>query len=73
MDAKNSLIELLDLAIKGEHHKELAVEKKNQVGSGMRGDKKRTYRFQDDQVLDHDTNKRAKCSKVMKGGIDLLW
>ena len=49
------------------------VIKKKQVGSGMRGDKIRTYRFQDDRVVDHRTGKKAKCSKVMKGRFDLLW
>lgn len=47
--------------------------KKVQMGSGMRGDKIRTYRFQDDQVVDHLTGKTAKASKVMKGGFKLLW
>jgi peptide chain release factor 1 len=47
--------------------------KKTQMGSGMRGDKIRTYRFQDDQVLDHQTGKSAKVSKVMRGRFDLLW
>lgn len=46
---------------------------KSQMGSGMRGDKIRTYRFQDDQVVDHNTGKSAKASKVMKGGFNLLW
>lgn len=47
--------------------------RKSQVGSGMRGDKIRTYRFQDDSVHDHNTGRRAKCAKVMKGHFDLLW
>jgi len=51
----------------------LKREKKQQVGSGMRGDKIRTYRFQDDRVTDHQTGKNAKCSKVMKGHFELLW
>jgi len=42
------------------------------TGSGMRADKTRTYRFQDDQVKDHQTGKKAKCSKVMRGAFDLL-
>jgi hypothetical protein len=35
----------------------------------MRGDKRRTYRFQDDQVVDHVTGKSMQASKAMKGGI----
>ncbi len=34
-----------------------AQDRKQQVGSGMRGDKFRTYRFQDDVVKDHNTVK----------------
>lgn len=63
----------LDALSRGEKLEKLSAEKKKQVGSGMRGDKRRTYRFQDDQVVDHETGKKAKCSKVMKGRIDLLW
>jgi peptide chain release factor 1 len=51
----------------------LAVTRKDQVGSGMRGDKIRTYRFQDDSVHDHNTNSKARCVKIMKGYFDLLW
>lgn len=43
-----------------------------QVGSGMRGDKRRTYRQQDGQVTDHLTNKKASFEKIMKGYFELL-
>ena len=42
------------------------------TGSGMRADKIRTYRFQDDQVKDHNTNRVAKVSHVMRGRFNLL-
>ncbi len=58
---------------KNDLHNNLAIVRKNQVGSGMRGDKIRTYRFQDDRVHDHRSNKKARCSKIMKGHFDLLW
>jgi peptide chain release factor 1 len=51
---------------------ETSVMRKEQVGSGMRADKVRTYRFQDDQVKDHQTGKTAKVSQVMRGRFDLL-
>ena len=42
-------------------------ERKKQVGSGMRGDKIRTYRSQDDQVVDHRTGQRWRLSDWIKG------
>lgn len=44
-----------------------------QTGSGMRGDKRRTYRSQEDTVNDHENGKRARMSDVMKGKFDALW
>ena len=52
---------------------ENSKDRKEQVGSGMRGDKIRTYRFQDDMVHDHISNKRSTCSIILKGNFDLLW
>lgn len=42
-------------------------QRKQQVGSGMRGDKVRTYREQDDQVTDHRSGKRWQLNKWIKG------
>ena len=58
---------------RNEQYTALAIDRKQQVGSGMRGDKMRTYRFQDDIVKDHNTDKIASVSKVMRGNFDLLW
>jgi peptide chain release factor 1 len=52
---------------------DLSTERRAQFGSGMRGDKRRTYRFRDDAVSDDATGKSAPCSKVMRGHFDLLW
>lgn len=51
----------------------IASDRKTQVGSGMRGDKIRTYRFQDDVVKDHISDKTASVKKVMSGNFELLW
>ena len=68
-----AIIKTLDSLAQKEKNSILSKEKKGQVGSGMRGDKIRTYRFQDDIVVDHQTNRKAKCSKVLKGRFNLLW
>lgn len=56
-----------------QYNNTIATDRKRQVGSGMRGDKIRTYRFQDDRVQDHLTGQTAKCSTILKGNFDLLW
>lgn len=63
----------LDEQCQRQYNNTIASDRKRQVGSGQRGDKIRTYRFQDDVVQDHLTGKRAKCSQILKGNIDHLW
>jgi peptide chain release factor 1 len=72
-EAKSSLLEILQNQENAFKKQELDALRKDQVGSGMRGDKIRTYRFQDDIVKDHNTGKSASVEKVLKGNIDLLW
>lgn len=43
------------------------LKRKSQVGSGMRGDKRRTYREKDNQVVDHITGQTWKYKKWIKG------
>lgn len=50
----------------------LSQIRKGQVGSGMRGDKIRTYRERDDVATDHRTGNRAKLHLVMRGEIELF-
>lgn len=57
----------------GLHQHQQDQVRRAQVGSGQRGDKIRTYRFQDDRVQDHQTGRTARCSAVMQGHIDSLW
>lgn len=71
--AFNDLKKRVDEQLKSTYNASKSNERKEQVGSGMRGDKIRTYRFQDDSVTDHVLNTSALCSKVMKGEIDRLW
>ena len=55
------------------YNSHIASTRKSQVGSGMRGDKIRTYRFQDDRVQDHITGKTCSTKKVLQGNFNLLW
>ena len=66
---------MLDLDQGGERslEQDRREQRRDQMGSGERGDKRRTYRFQDDQVQDHQTGKRARASKVMAGHFEALW
>ena len=63
----------LDTAAKRQYNSQIASTRKDQVGTGMRGDKIRTYRFQDDRVQDHITQKIASTKRVLQGNFDLLW
>lgn len=46
---------------------ERADSRREQVGSGMRGDKRRTIRSQDDSVVDHVTGRRWRLKDYLRG------
>ena len=71
--AREDVLNRLQAAQSASAARSTAIERKQQVGSGMRGDKIRTYRFSDDIATDHLTGKRASVRKVMAGNFDLLW
>lgn len=51
---------------------EASDERKEQIGDGSRGDKRRTYRVKDGIVVDHITNKSTNIKNILKGKIELL-
>lgn len=51
----------------------LSKLRKDQVGSGMRGDKIRTYRERDDVATDHRNEKKVKLSFIMRGEIERFY
>lgn len=48
----------------------LSKLRKDQVGSGMRGDKIRTYRERDDVATDHRNEKKVKLSFILRGELE---
>ena len=44
----------------------------NQIGTGSRGNKRRTYRVKDNLVIDHITGKQATYKDILRGKIILL-
>jgi len=71
--AMDKLIMRLDVMSSCEYVNDIAYERKEKVGSGMRGDKVRTYRFQDDIVTNHLNGAKASVSKIMEGYFELLY
>lgn len=72
-EAKAALLDRLEALQSGANSQAMASDRKSQVGSGMRGDKTVTLRFQDDRVQHHVTGKTMKASKFMKGFMNELW
>lgn len=67
------MIEKLNGKLVANHYAEQSAERKSQIGSGMRGDKIRTYQIQHDIASDHRTGKKMSVAKFMKGDISDLW
>ena len=55
------------------HIEEEVEERREQIGTGLRGDKRRTYRVKDDVVIDHFTGKSCSFKQFMKGNLELLF
>jgi protein subunit release factor A len=68
-----ALIAMLDERLRSGSKAVEDDNRRRQIGSGTRGDKRRTYRFQDDVVTNNVTGKFTQVSKVMKGGFSSLW
>jgi peptide chain release factor 1 len=54
-------------------HKEAHIkEKRDQIGRGLRSEKRRTYNVKANRVTDHITHKKASLKKILKGELNLL-
>ena len=56
--------------LSGQAEIERNESRSQQIGSGMRGDKIRTYRARDDIVLDHRGGKKLRLRRVLEGFLD---
>jgi peptide chain release factor 1 len=72
-EARTEMTARLDALLAAEGAGAENADRSAQIGCGARADKRRTYRFQDGVVTDHETGKSVPCKKVMKGMFDLLW
>lgn len=72
--AMKVLLADLDLAINVRTGAARNAVRRTQIGDGQRSSgRERTFRFRQDLVLDHTSNRRASCSEVMTGRFDRLW
>ena len=49
------------------------ADRRSQVGLAERADKRRTYRHQENRVIDHATGRQARLDDVMMGRFEKLW
>jgi len=54
------------------HDNEASEQRKDQIGKGDRGDKRRTYRVKDGVLIDHIKEKTANIKDIYRGKIQLL-
>lgn len=71
--AKAEMKKRLDSMGNLEYMGRLGQIRKDQVGSGQRGDKVRTIRMQADEAVDHRTGKRIRAQDYLEGMMDRLW
>lgn len=71
-DARSMLEARVRAEIENRRVRDVTSRRRELVGSGMRGDKIRTYRVKDQRVIDHLSGKSASLPKVLKGSLELL-
>lgn len=66
------LQEKLDDVQRGKYDKDRKDTRSEQIGTGERSDKRRTYRERDNLVIDHVTNRSCQLKMVTRGNLDDL-
>ena len=67
LDALDKLRTKLTAEARAAAEESRAQARRGQVGSGMRGDKRRTIRVQDDSVVDHETGRTWRLRDYLRG------
>lgn len=63
----------LQQAASSRAEEEYAKNRRQQIGSGQRGDKVRTIAVQRDQVIHHSTDRRVSVGEYLRGFLEKLW
>ncbi|MBX2804281.1 MAG: PCRF domain-containing protein [Myxococcales bacterium] len=72
-DALAVLAARLRLRAEERQHADRNALRRSHVGSGMRGDKRRTVALQRDTATDHGTGRTIRAKHYLRGGLDELW
>jgi protein subunit release factor A len=67
------MIEALDAGASQQKAGSINADRKGQVGTGQRSDRRRTWAFQRDSVDDYITGRSTRCQQALKGFVDQLW
>jgi peptide chain release factor 1 len=67
------LYQKLKLIEETKFNKNASFRRSDQIGSGSRGNKRRTYRLKENLVIDHITYKEATFKDIQRGRISLLY
>ncbi len=73
IEAREAVDKMLDSLMFSEQQGNQNHERSNMVGSGMRADKIRTYRFQEDIIIDHRTGKKHNLKQIFRGNFNKFW
>jgi len=73
IEARAAVDKILDSMASGAAQANQNSERYDMVGSGMRGDKVKTYRFQENIIIDHASDKKFNLKQVLRGNMDKFW
>ena len=72
-NARDELEKAVRQASEAKRHHDRNAVRSGQIGLGMRGDKRRTWRMRDNIVTDDVTGRSTTYERALKGYVDDLW